>query len=75
MFTITISDREANLEGETSLNDFPILQEFVDIFPSELPSMPPPRVVDFHIALVPGVEPVLRAPYRMTTHKLGELKT
>ena len=37
--------------------------------------MPPPRAVDFHIDLVPGTEPVLRAPFRMTTHELGELKT
>ena len=74
LFAITISDREEDSEGEPSLDDFPILQEFVDVFPSELPSRPPPRVVDFHIDLVPGAEPVSRAPYRMTTHELSELK-
>ena len=37
--------------------------------------MPPPRAVDFHIDLVPGAKPVSRAPYRMTTHELSELKT
>ena len=36
--------------------------------------MPPPREVDFNIDLIPGVEPVSRAPYRMTTHELNELK-
>ena len=45
------------------------------MFPSEILGMPPPRAVDFHIDLVPGAEPVSRAPYRMTTHELSELKT
>ena len=74
LFEITISDREEDSEGEPSLDDFPILQGFVDVFPSELPGRPPPKAVDFHIDLVPGAEPVSRAPYRMTTHELSELK-
>ena len=72
MFAITISDREEDSEGDPSLNDFPILHEFVDVFPSELPSMPPPRAVHFHIDLVLGAKPVLRLLYRMTTHELSE---
>ena len=36
--------------------------------------MPPPRAVNFYIDLVPRVELVSRAPYRMTTHELSELK-
>ena len=74
LFAITISNREEDSKGETSLDYFPILQEFANVFPSELPGRPPPRAVDFHIDLVPGVEPVSRAPYRMTTHELSELK-
>ena len=74
LFAITISDREEDSKGEPSLDDFPILQEFADVFPSELPGRPPPRAVDFHIDLVPGLEPVSRAPYRMITHELSELK-
>lgn len=74
LFAITISDRGEDLDEEPSLDDFPILQEFADVFPTEIPGRPPPRVVDFHIDLVPGAEPILRAPYRMTTHELNELK-
>ena len=74
MFAITISDREEDSEGEPSLDDFPILQEFADVFLSELPSRTPPRVVDFHIDLVPRMEPISRAPYKMTTHELSDLK-
>ncbi len=61
------------MREEPSLDDYPILHEFADVFPSELPSMTPPRVVDFHIDLVPRVEPVSRAPYRITTHEINEL--
>ena len=74
LFSITISDKEEDLEEESSFDDFPILQEFVDVFPSEFLGISPPRVVDFHIDLVPGAEPISRAPYRMTTHELSELK-
>ncbi len=74
LFDITINDREEDPEGEPSLDDFPILQEFADVFPSELLGRPPPKVVDFHIDLVPRAEPVSRAPYKMTTHELSELK-
>ena len=44
------------------------------MFPSELPSMPPPRVVDFHIDLMPGAELVSREPYKITTYELNELE-
>ena len=44
------------------------------MFPSELPSMPPLRAINFHIDLMPRVEPISRAPYRMTTRELNELK-
>ena len=44
------------------------------MFPLELLGMLQPRVVDFHIDLVPRVEPISRAPYRMTIHELNELK-
>ena len=67
LFVITISDRDEDSKKETSLDDFSILEEFGDVFPSELLGMPPPRAVDFHIDLVLGVEPISRAPFRMTT--------
>ena len=73
LFTITISDKGEDSKGEPSLNDFSILQEFADVFPSKLPGMPPPRALDFHIDLVLGVERVLRAPYKMTNYELSEL--
>ncbi|GLJ37403.1 hypothetical protein SUGI_0759390 [Cryptomeria japonica] len=74
LFAITISDREEENEKEPSIDDHPILEAFANVFPIELPGMPPSREIDFHIDLVSGAEPFLRAPYRMTTHELNELK-
>ncbi|KAK1647388.1 hypothetical protein QYE76_065193 [Lolium multiflorum] len=45
-----------------------------DVFPEELPGMPPDRSVDFVIELVPGTAPVSRRPYRMPPEELVELK-
>ena len=53
-----------------------ILVEFSDVFPKELPTgLPPKRAVDHRIELLPGTEPPHRAPYRMSTQALDELKT
>ena len=66
MFAITVSElEEEDPTGKTL--DHPILQEYVDVFPSEIPGMPPKRDIDFRIDLVLGAEPISRAPYWMTT--------
>ena len=62
-------------ENETPrLEEFHVLQEFMDIFPNEIPGFPPKRDIDSTIELVPGVAPVSKAPYRMSTPKMLELK-
>nr|GFC85151.1 retrotransposable element Tf2 [Tanacetum cinerariifolium] len=35
-----------------------------DVFPDELPRIPPVRKVKFSIELIPGAEPISKAPYR-----------
>lgn len=53
-----------------------ILDEFQDVFPSELPKgLPPARTVDHHIDLIPGAEPPSRTPYRLSFAEMKELKT
>ncbi|KAH9296682.1 hypothetical protein KI387_044262 [Taxus chinensis] len=52
MYAVTVSDRSEDGSDGPSLDDHPILGEFVDVFPGELPGMPPPREIDFHIDLV-----------------------
>nr|GEY82740.1 reverse transcriptase domain-containing protein [Tanacetum cinerariifolium] len=49
---------------ERRLEDVPVICEFLDVFPEDLPGLPPPRQVDFEIELVPGAAPVTCAPYR-----------
>ena len=47
------------------LEDIPVVREFPDVFPDELPGLPPDREIDFQIELAHGTESILRAPYRM----------
>jgi hypothetical protein len=49
-----------------SLDQYPVLSEFQDVFPNELLGLPPERELDFTIELKPGVEPISKTPYQMT---------
>ena len=66
-----------NVERETPLKvgDVRVIQEFPEVFPDDLPGLPPNREIDFTIELVPGTEPISKAPYRMAPTELKELKT
>lgn len=57
-----------------SLEMIPVVNEFTDVFPEELPGLPPSREVEFEINLIPGAEPISKAPYRMAPAELKELK-
>ncbi|GJV68414.1 putative reverse transcriptase domain-containing protein [Tanacetum coccineum] len=60
---------------ERRLEDVPIVREFPEVFPEDLPGLPPARQVEFQIDLVPGAAPVARAPYRLAPAKMQELST
>ncbi|GJY94108.1 putative reverse transcriptase domain-containing protein [Tanacetum coccineum] len=49
------------------------VQDFPEVFPEDLPGLPPTRQVEFQIDLVPGAAPVARAPYRLAPSELKEL--
>jgi hypothetical protein len=53
--------------------DVPVVKNFPEVFPDELPGLPPVRQVEFHIDLVPGAAPVARAPYRLAPSEMKEL--
>ncbi|GJS65309.1 hypothetical protein Tco_0679873 [Tanacetum coccineum] len=53
---------------------FAIFDPFWDVFLEELPGIPPIRDVEFNIELIPGAEPISKAPYRMAPIELKELK-
>ncbi|GJR44696.1 putative reverse transcriptase domain-containing protein [Tanacetum coccineum] len=60
---------------EKRLEDVPTIRDFPEVFPEDLPGLPPTRQVEFQIDLVPGVAPVAQAPYRLAPSKLQELST
>jgi hypothetical protein len=55
-------------------SEVPVVNEFPDVFPEELPSMPPNQDTEFVIELKPGTTPIYKTPYRMATLELAELR-
>ena len=56
------------------MHEIGVVCDFPDVFPEELPGMPPDRSVEFVIELVPGTAPISKRPYLMPTEELTELK-
>ena len=48
------------------MEEIPVVNEYPDVFPEELPGLPPERAVEFSIELLPGTAPIFRRPYRMS---------
>ncbi|GJW88455.1 retrotransposon protein, putative, ty3-gypsy subclass [Tanacetum coccineum] len=57
-----------------NIENLSVVREFTDVFPDELPGLPPAREIEFGIELIPGAEPISKAPYRMAPVELKELK-
>ncbi|XP_060195272.1 uncharacterized protein LOC132624523 [Lycium barbarum] len=57
-----------------SLKDIPVVCEFPNIFPENLPGLPPEREVELPIEVIPGTTPISITPYRMAPTELKELK-
>ena len=62
------------MEKEENMYVIPVVHEFEDVFPKEVPGLPSSREVKFSIDLVWGTGPVLMTPYRMAPMELVELK-
>ena len=54
--------------------DVPLVQEFLEVFPEDLPGLPPDREIEFIIELIPSTTSISKAPYRMAPSELKELK-
>ncbi|KAA0046015.1 putative Gag-pol protein [Cucumis melo var. makuwa] len=61
-------------EPEISLSSEPVVREYLDVLPDELPRLSPPREINFAIELEPDTTPISRASYRMTPAELKEMK-
>ncbi|GJV73530.1 putative reverse transcriptase domain-containing protein [Tanacetum coccineum] len=74
IFLANINTKETEDKSEKKrLKDIPIVRDFTDVFPEDLPGLPPTRQVEFQIDLMPGAAPVARAPYRLTPSEMKEL--
>ncbi|GKB63524.1 putative reverse transcriptase domain-containing protein [Tanacetum coccineum] len=69
---ISAKKEEDKSEGK-QIKDVPIVRDFPDVFPEDLPGLPPARPVEFQIDLIPGAAPVARAPYRLAPSEMKEL--
>jgi hypothetical protein len=61
-----------HLDAASTL-DIRTVSEFPDVFPEELPGMPPDREIELVIELIPGTAPIFKRPYRMAANQLDEL--
>ncbi|GKE58231.1 putative reverse transcriptase domain-containing protein [Tanacetum coccineum] len=74
IFLVHITTKKAeNKSKEKRLDDVPIVQDFLEVFPEDLPGIPPTRQVEFQIDLIPGAAPVAHAPYRLAPSEMKEL--
>jgi len=51
-----------------------VVEEFLDVFPEDLPRLPPDRGLEFTIDIIQGTTPISKAPYRTAPVELVELK-
>lgn len=70
LFMVQITEDKSE---KKRLEDVPVVKDFPEVFPEDLPSLPPVRQVEFRIDLVPGAAPVAKAPYRLAPCKMQEL--
>ncbi|KAI3776670.1 hypothetical protein L1987_46458 [Smallanthus sonchifolius] len=55
------------------LDDVPVVREYPEVFPEDLPRIPPDREIEFRIDLVPDAQPMAKAPYRLAPVEMKEL--
>jgi hypothetical protein len=67
-------DGKLNQTKAIALEDIRVVQDYPDVFPEELPGMPPDCDIEFLIELLPGTPPISKRPYRMPVNELVELK-
>ncbi|GKB87782.1 putative reverse transcriptase domain-containing protein [Tanacetum coccineum] len=70
LFLAHVTEKEPS---EKRLQDVHVICDFLEVFPDDLPGLPPPRQVKFKIELVLGAAPVVRVPYRLTSSEIKEL--
>ncbi|GKD39841.1 putative reverse transcriptase domain-containing protein [Tanacetum coccineum] len=73
VFLIQMMKEEETKIPERRIKDVPVVRDIMEVFPEDLPGLPPTRQVEFHIELIPGATPVVRAPYRLAPAEMKKL--
>jgi hypothetical protein len=76
-FVVVVQADQASMLSQmkvTTLEEILVVQEYLDVFPKELPGMPPDHDIEFLIELLPGTSPISKRPYRMPVNGLVEFK-
>ncbi|XP_070009788.1 uncharacterized protein [Nicotiana sylvestris] len=68
---VRVKDVDAEIH---TLQSTPIVREYADVFPDELPGIPSERDIDFGIDVLLGTQPISIPPYIMALAELKELK-
>ena len=66
---------DAREKDKVIVDDVPIICEYLDVFPKDLPRVPLKRQVEFHINLVPDAASIAKEPYRLVPPEMQELST
>ncbi|XP_072971730.1 uncharacterized protein [Typha angustifolia] len=70
----TVDSSVVDMQNSTpSIEDLSILTDFCDIFPEDLPGLPPDREIEFTIDFTPSIAPISKAPYKMALAELTQL--
>ncbi|KAJ0456921.1 putative nucleotidyltransferase, Ribonuclease H [Helianthus annuus] len=72
-FLANIVVAEKGKKKKVEVKDVPVVREFPQVFPDDLPGLPPSHDIDFRIDLIPGANPVAKAPYRLAPSEMREL--
>ncbi|GJR91572.1 putative reverse transcriptase domain-containing protein [Tanacetum coccineum] len=73
LIDIILTTLDHGYDVELADEDVPIVQDFLEVFPEDLPGIPQTCQVEFQIDLIPGAAPVARAPYRLAPSEMKEL--
>jgi hypothetical protein len=70
----SVADCAVNQLKADSIEEIRVVCEYPDVFPNDLPGMPPEHDIEFIIDLQPSTAPIAKRPYRMSVGELEELK-
>ncbi|KAI3443800.1 hypothetical protein Pfo_000465 [Paulownia fortunei] len=61
---------DTSVEAQLKPENVDVVQEFVEVFPDDLPGLPPNREIEFVIDVMPGTTSISKAPYRMAPNRI-----